>query len=149
MKPLFEKCLELFKKYKETILYLVFGGLTTLINIVAFWALNKLLALSMDKDTALMVSNAIAWVVSVLFAFITNKLFVFESKSLHGSLVLKELVLFVGARLFSGALDMGIMYLFVSILGFNELLIKILSNILVIIINYVLSKLIIFKKKPQ
>ncbi|SDN24477.1 GtrA family protein [Acetanaerobacterium elongatum] len=147
MKQLYEKCLELFKKYKETILYLVFGGLTTLINIVSFWALNKLLVLSMDKDTALMVSNAAAWVISVLFAFVTNKLFVFESKSLHVGLVLKELVLFVGARLFSGALDMGIMYLFVSILGFNELVIKILSNILVIIINYVLSKLIIFKKK--
>ena len=141
--------MELFKKYKETILYLVFGGLTTLINIVAFWALNKLLVLSMDKDTALMVSNAAAWVISVLFAFITNKLFVFESKSLKSALLLKELVLFVGARLFSGALDMGIMYLFVTVLSFNEMLIKILSNILVIIINYVLSKLIIFKKKPQ
>lgn len=149
MKQLYEKCLGLYKKYKETILYLVFGGLTTLINIVAFWALNKLFVLSMDKDAALMVSNAAAWVISVLFAFVTNKLFVFESKSLHIGLVLKELVLFVAARLFSGALDMGIMYLFVSILGFNELLIKILSNILVIIINYVLSKLIIFKKKPQ
>lgn len=141
MKQLYDKCMELYRKYKETILYLVFGGLTTLINIVTYWLLTKPLGIDF------MVSNAIAWVVSVLFAFVTNKLFVFESKGLNAALVAKELVLFVGARLFSGALDMGIMYLFIDILHFNDLLIKVLSNIIVIIVNYVLSKLIIFKKK--
>ncbi len=141
MKQLYDKCMELYRKYKETILYLVFGGLTTLINIVTYWLLTKPLGIDF------MVSNAIAWVVSVLFAFVTNKLFVFESKGLNAALVVKELVLFVGARLFSGALDMGIMYLFIDILHFNDLLIKVLSNVIVIIVNYVLSKLIIFKKK--
>ncbi len=141
MKQLYDKCMELYRKYKETILYLVFGGLTTLINIVTYWLLTKPLGIDF------MVSNAIAWAVSVLFAFVTNKLFVFESKGLNAALVVKELVLFVGARLFSGALDMGIMYLFIDILHFNDLLIKVLSNVIVIIVNYVLSKLIIFKKK--
>ncbi len=135
------KLLPLYQKHRETVLYLVFGGLTTLINIIAYWTLTKILLVDF------MVATAAAWIISVLFAFITNKLFVFNSKSLAAMIILKELVLFVGARLFSGALDMGVMYLFVDVLHYNDMLIKILSNIIVIVVNYVLSKLIIFKKK--
>lgn len=141
MRNLYDKLLSLFQKYRETILYLVFGGLTTLINIGSYWLLTSVFAVDF------MAANALAWLISVLFAFVTNKLFVFDSKSLAAALVLKEFMMFVGARLFSGALDMGIMYLFVDILRFNDMVIKVLSNILVIIVNYILSKLIIFKKK--
>ncbi len=135
------KLLHLYQKHRETVLYLIFGGLTTLINIIAYWALTKVLLVDF------MVATAAAWIISVLFAFITNKLFVFNSKSLAAMIIFKELVLFVGARLFSGALDMGVMFLFVDVLQYNDMLIKILSNIIVIVVNYVLSKLIIFKKK--
>ena len=141
LKRLYEQCLALFLGYKETLLYLIFGGLTTLINIVCYWALSSPLGIDF------MVANALAWAISVLFAFVTNKLFVFESKSLAPVLLAREFVLFVGARLFSGAMDMGIMYLFIDVLQFNDMLIKVLSNILVIIVNYILSKLIIFRKK--
>ncbi len=141
MQNLYNKLLSLFLKYRETILYLFFGGLTTLINIASYWALTKIFYVDY------MVATALAWLLSVLFAFVTNKLFVFDSKSLAAALVLKELVLFVGARLFSGALDMGMMYLFVDVLQVNDMVVKILSNIIVIVVNYILSKLIIFKKK--
>lgn len=141
MNALIEKLAALYRRYKETLLYLVFGGLTTLINIAAYWLLTAVFSVDV------MVANALAWVLSVLFAFVTNKLFVFESKSLAVSLVLKELGLFVGARLFSGALDMGVVYLFAVRLRFNDLVVKVLSNIIVIVVNYILSKLIIFKKK--
>lgn len=141
MHNLYDKLLSLFQKYRETILYLVFGGLTTLINIGSYWLLTSVFSVDF------MVANALAWLISVLFAFVTNKLFVFDSKSLAAALVLKEFMLFLGARLFSGALDMGIMYLFVDILRFNDMVIKVLSNIIVIVVNYILSKLVIFKKK--
>ncbi len=141
MQNLYNKLLSLFLKYRETILYLFFGGLTTLINIASYWALTKIFYVDY------MVATALAWLLSVLFAFVTNKLFVFDSKSLVATLVLKELVLFVGARLFSGALDMGMMYMFVDVLQVNDMVVKILSNIIVIVVNYILSKLIIFKKK--
>ena len=134
------RCKELFFKYKEAILYIFFGGITTLVNIVVYWVMANPLGIDY------MISNVAAWVISVLVAFVTNKLFVFESKDFAAKLLLKELALFVGARLFSGALDMGIMYLGIDILKANDLLIKIISNVIVIIVNYILSKLIIFKK---
>ncbi|MFA9381581.1 MAG: GtrA family protein [Acetanaerobacterium sp.] len=138
---LYHKGLNLYKKYKETILYLFFGGLTTLINIAAYWLLSG------PAGIDYLAANAVAWILSVLFAFVTNKLFVFASRDLAAKLVLKELTLFVGARLFSGALDMGTMYLFIDILHCNDMLIKIVSNVIVVVVNYVLSKLIIFRKK--
>ena len=88
-------------------------------------------------------SNAIAWIISVLFAFITNKLFVFESK---GN-VLKESISFFIVRLISLGLDMLCMYLLISVLSTNELLSKIITNVIVIILNYVFSKIFVFKKQ--
>lgn len=137
------KIIELLKRYKEIILYLVIGGLTTLLNIVAYWVCATPLSINT------VASNIIAWVVSVLFAYFTNKLFVFESKSFAPRIFFKELFLFILARVGTGALDTGIMYLFVDVLCLSdyEIWIKIGSNVLVIILNYVLSKLIVFRKK--
>ncbi len=92
-----------------------------------------------------MLSNIYAWVISVLFAYITNKLFVFSSKSLSISTLARELVSFISCRLLSGVLDMTFMYVFVSLLNYNDFIIKTLSNIFVIIINYFLSKFLVFK----
>lgn len=124
-----------FNKSYEVLSYLFFGGCTTLVNIVSFWILRVL-------KMGVYASNTIAWVLSVLFAFITNKLFVFESK---GNL-LKEGLSFFGFRLLSLLFDMGIMYLFIDVLNINDILSKVISNIFVIIINYVFSKIFIFKK---
>ncbi|MBQ6323872.1 MAG: GtrA family protein [Bacilli bacterium] len=129
-----------YNKYKEGLLYLFFGGCTTLINIVIFWLLRLL-------KIEVYVSNGIAWLVAVFFAFFTNKLFVFESKEGGFKKSLKECVSFIAFRLVSLLFDMGIMYLLIDVLSANEMVSKIIANIFVIIINYVFSKLFIFRKK--
>lgn len=128
-----------YNKYREVILYLFFGGLTTLVNIVSFFLLRQF-------DFSVYISNVIAWILSVLFAFVTNKLFVFESKGKSKKENTKELVSFFGFRLLSLGFDMVAMYVFISLINLKELIAKIISNIVVIIMNYVFSKLLIFKK---
>ena len=128
-----------YNKYREALLYLVFGGLTTVINIFVFFVLRLF-------NIEIYISNIIAWILSVLFAFITNKLFVFESKNKSKKENTRELVSFFGFRILSLVFDMGAMYLLLQVLGINELISKVLSNILVIILNYIFSKIFIFKK---
>lgn len=140
-----KKIIELFKKYREIILYLIIGGLTTLLNIGAYWVCASPLALPT------ILSNVIAWTVGVIFAYFTNKIFVFESKSFKPNVFFKEFALFVLARVTTGVIDTGIMYLFVDALalGKYEMWIKLASNVIVIILNYVFSKLIVFRKKKS
>ena len=144
-----DKINNLIKKFlnKETISYLIFGVLTTIINIVVFWFAERELAFIMSEDAASLVGNVIAWVISVAFAFVTNKLFVFESKSMAFKVVMPELTGFVIARLLSLAFDEGFMFVAIVLLSMNSLLAKIISNVFVVIINYVLSKFFIFKNK--
>lgn len=129
-----------YNKYKEVLLYLLFGGLTTIVNILTFYIFRKL-------NVELYISNIIAWIISVLFAFITNKLYVFESKNKSKKENIKEITSFFGFRLLSLVFDMGSMFLLINILKINDLLSKIFANILVIILNYIFSKLFIFKNK--
>ena len=134
-----EKIKKLLKKYKFIILYGIFGVLTTIINIVTY-------ALCYDMfNISNVVSNIIAWILSVLFAFITNKIWVFESKCFDFKIFIKELWNFIVCRLATGALDLGIMYVGVDLLKGPALILKIASNIIVIILNYVMSKLFVFK----
>jgi putative flippase GtrA len=126
------------KQIKEICLYLLFGGLTTLVNIVSFWVLDRLLL-----PTAL--STVIAWVLSVVFAFLTNKKYVFESKNNP----FKELIAFFGCRAFSGVFDLAVMVIFVDVLKYPSMIIKILSNVVVILMNYFFSKFLIFGKKKN
>ena len=133
--------LELMKKYREVILYLIFGVLTTLVNIVSYFLLTDIAGVNY------LLSNVIAWVLSVLFAYGTNRVWVFQSQAKGTAAILKEMVSFFGARLFSGGLDMGIMFVCVSLIGLPDGVIKILSNVLVIVLNYLFSKLWIFKKR--
>ena len=144
-----DKINNLIKKFlnKETISYLIFGVLTTIINIVVFWLAQRELSLVMSEDAASLVGNVIAWIISVAFAFVTNKLYVFESKSMAFKVVIAELTGFVIARLLSLAFDEGFMFVAIVLLSMNSLLAKIISNVFVVIINYVLSKFFIFKNK--
>lgn len=128
-----------YNKYKEALLYLFFGGCTTLVNIIAFFLLR-----SMNMGTY--VSNGVAWFLSVLFAFVTNKLFVFESKSSDLSKSIYELVSFFIFRIISLIFDMAIMYVFIDLFSINEMISKVFANVFVVIINYVFSKIFIFKK---
>lgn len=132
------KICDALKKHKQIIVYLIFGALTTAVNIVAYW----LFAHPLSLDTV--VSTILAWLVSVIFAFVTNKLFVFESKA-RAHLVY-EIITFFASRLLTGALDTAIMLVFVDLLHANDIIVKILSNIVVIILNFVLSKIIVFKR---
>ena len=135
------KVKDLLKKYKFIILYGIFGVLTTLINIVSYSLFYSVFGVSN------VISNIIAWVISVLFAFITNKLWVFESKSFEFKLFMAELGNFTLCRLATGLLDLGIMFVGVDLLKGPAIILKVVSNIIVIILNYVMSKVFVFKKK--
>ncbi len=138
-----DKIKALVLKYKEQILYVFFGGLTTLINWGAYALCYNVLGVSNVP------SVIIAWILGVAFAFVTNKIWVFESRSFDTQTVLRELWTFVAARLVTGLLDLGIMYLAVDVLGGNGNVWKLISNVIVIILNYVFSKLIVFKKQEK
>lgn len=128
------------KKYKETILYLLFGGATTVVNIFVYYVCDRLLNIS----TAF--SSGTAWLLSVLFAFATNKIWVFESKS-QGRELLQEMISFFSLRLLTGILDVIIMYVSVELLNWNDMMMKVLVNVLVIVLNYGASRLVIFKDR--
>lgn len=144
-----KKVTDLIKKFlnKETVSYLIFGVLTTIINIVVFGISEDFLMPFMSDTAAALTANVIAWVLSVAFAFITNKLFVFESKSMSVKVIIKELYSFVIARLLSLAFDEA--FMMVAIKFMDSMLAKIISNVFVVIINYVLSKFFIFKNKNK
>lgn len=133
------KIKEIFHKYKEIVLYLFFGGCTTLVNILVYFFCRRL-GLGVAEGTIT------AWILSVLFAYITNRKFVFQTKKEGTAGIIKEFVSFFLCRLATGVIDLLIMLVFVDILHFNDVLLKILSNIIVIILNYVASKIFIFKK---
>ena len=135
-----EKIKTLFFKYKEQILYILFGVFTTVVNIVVF----AICADMMHLDTY--ISNFAAWVMAVTFAYITNKLWVFESKTTDAKELFREIVSFTGARVLTLGIDMVLMFVGVDILHINKLIVKVLANVVVIVSNYVLSKLFIFKK---
>lgn len=131
---------KLFEKYKELISYVFWGGATTVVNYCVYFLCTKLLMVNY------LVSNVLSWVAAVSFAFVVNKLFVFASKSWAAGTVLPELWKFVSARILSGVMETGILFLFVSLLKLPDGPVKITAGILVIILNYAVSKWLIFKK---
>lgn len=132
---------KLLEKYRSLILYVLFGGLTTLVNLVCYHLCYNVLSLPN------LAATAIAWFFSVVFAFVTNKLWVFDSKSLEAKVLLYELATFFSCRIATGLVDLAIMYVAVDVMAWNELVWKLASNVIVVILNFVASKLIIFKKK--
>ena len=133
----------LWKKYKSLILYAFFGGCTTLVNIISYAVCTRLFGMGINA------SAIVAWVLAVTFAYLTNRTMVFESEADSRSSIMKEVISFFSCRLLTGGLDLAIMYIFADVMGINDLLIKIISNIIVIVLNYVASKLIIFKHGGQ
>ncbi|MEE0866236.1 MAG: GtrA family protein [Clostridia bacterium] len=128
-------------KYKEIINYLIFGVLTTIVNFITYFVLVRILN---SNET---ISNALAWIISVIFAYITNKIFVFNSKDKEMKIIIKELISFIGCRAFSGILDIGMFYILVNLYKINDIITKIIISILVVVLNYIFSKLLIFKKR--
>lgn len=137
-----KKITSLYKKNKEVINYLIFGVLTTVINLLAYYGLT-LTILDPRNGLHLQIANVTSWIVAVIFAYITNRKYVFESKNKD---ILKEGISFFGARVITLVMDMIIMFIGVSFLKGNDKIIKILSQIIVIISNYVFSKIYVFRK---
>lgn len=139
--------MKMYKKYKEVINYLIVGVLTTVVSLITKWAL---LFTVLDADNAfeLQVAIIISWIISVLFAYVTNRIFVFCSKNKK---IIKEMISFFGARVLTLVLEMVIMWFFVTFLKLSSntwvMIWTIVSQVLVIILNYVFSKLFVFKKK--
>ena len=144
MKKLYLKCREIYLKYREVINYIFFGGLTTLVNILSY---DILMQLGVSNDIATVTGT----VISILFAYFTNRRWVFESHA-TGKAVWREFGSFLACRASTLVLDWAIMHILITMPGREDerlycLLIKLASNVLVIIVNFVLSKLIVFKKK--
>lgn len=132
----------LYLQYKEVINYLVFGVLATIVNFVSYYLFAKILGV--DE----VISSGLSWFCSVLFAYITNKLFVFESKTKTIKAFFIEMITFFGARVLSGILcDVGTFALMVKVFHINDVFSKIVTQVMVVIVNYVFSKFFIFNNK--
>ncbi len=139
-----QKIKELCKKYEEIIVYLIVGVLTTIVSWGACW-IAEVLGLNSEIEWQNAVINTIGWVAGVLFGYVTNRKYVFKSTNPQ---ILKEFVSFAGGRVSTWILDIVIMYVAVNLIQMNYWIAKIfISSVLVMIANYVLSKLFVFKKK--
>ena len=135
-----KKIMDLLKKHQEIISYLFFGGLTTLVNYAVFTPLHYRAGFSAT------LSNAIAWVAAVAFAYLTNKPFVFKSYDWSAKKVVPELMKFAGCRVGSGVVETAIIFVTVDCLLWNGNIMKLITSVLVVILNYVASKLLVFRK---
>lgn len=137
-----KKIIELYKKYEEIINYLIVGVMTTFVSLLAYYIcvytfLNPRISLQLQ------IANVISWIVGVSFAYITNRTFVFKSKNKS---ILREASTFVSSRILTLLLDMLVMFILVTIFMYNDKISKLISQVLVIILNYILSKIFVFKK---
>lgn len=134
--------LKLYRRYQEIINYLIFGVLTTVVSLITYYVLT-IIILDPKLNLELQIANILSWCIGVLFAYFTNRKFVFNSTNQNKK---KEFFTFVSARISTLILDMLVMFIGVSLLYFNDKIVKLISQVLVIIGNYILSKIIVFKK---
>ena len=145
MKRFWNWCWEMYHKYKEIVNYLVVGGLTTVLALAVYYG-SVLTFLDPENGFQLQIANCLSWIAGVTFAYFTNRKFVFESKE---SNKVKEAGKFVASRVITLFMDMLIMWLGVTVLSFNDKIMKLFSQVVITISNYVFSKLFGFKKKKE
>ena len=134
----------LYRNYKEIINYLVFGVLATVVNFVSYYIFARIIGI--DE----VISSGLSWFASVLFAYITNKLFVFDSKTVTKKELIKECISFFLARVLSGILcDVGTFAVMVKVFKINDIIAKVVTQVMVVIVNYIFSKFIIFKNNKK
>ncbi len=134
----------LYRNYKEIINYLVFGVLATVVNFVSYYIFARIIGI--DE----VISSGLSWFASVLFAYITNKLFVFDSKTVTKKELIKECISFFLARVLSGILcDVGTFAVMVKVFKINDIIAKVVTQVMVVIVNYIFSKFIIFKNNKR
>ncbi len=136
-----ERLKQLFFKYKEYVLYVIFGGLTTLISLISFYICSHPL------DIGTVASNIISWILSVSFAYVTNRKWVFKSKTVGFYGIVKEIAGFIAGRLLSMGIETVLLWITVDLYHFNDMLMKVVIGIIVVIMNYFFSRLVAFKKK--
>ena len=136
-----EKIKALCLKHKEILLYLIFGGLTTVVSMVTFWLAYNVLGIHE------LIANVISWICAVAFAYLTNAKLVFESKPAPAQEQLREIISFFTGRLATLGVEELLILVFATWLGFNGLVVKLVAQVVVVILNYIISKLIVFKKK--
>ena len=145
MKDFGKRCFSLYRRYREQINYLVVGGLTTVVSLATYWlCVNTFL--DPANPLQLQAANVVSWVCAVTFAYFTNRRYVFFSQEQNR---LKEAGKFFLSRVSTLLMEMGIMALGVSVLGVNDKVVKLVAQVLIIIANYVLSKLLVFRKKES
>ena len=137
---LFRPLQPFYRKYKEPLLYLFFGGLTFLLSVFLYWLLAHPLGLPP------LAANALSWILCVAFAYVTNRTWVFRDKARGARGVVREAVSFAAGRLATLGLEELVLWLGVSVLGVNDLAVKVLAQVLVIVGNYVVSKFFVFRK---
>lgn len=130
-----------YKKNKEVLLYLFFGGLTFVISIASYAFFN--ISMGMNE----LIANLFSWVIAVSFAYITNRTWVFEDVSTGTKGILREIVLFTSGRVVTLVMEEIILLVFITLLHFNSMLIKVIGQVVVIVSNYFISKLVVFKGK--
>lgn len=149
-KDIFDKIMQLpglnifeafYKKQKEILLYLFFGGVTFVVSIVSFVFFNSVCHMNE------LVANIISWVLAVTCAYITNRIWVFQSSADTRQTLMKEIIDFVSGRIVTLLIEEAILLIFVTWLAFNSTIIKVIAQVIVIILNYIISKLFVFKNK--
>lgn len=137
------RLIDLYKKYKELINYLIVGGLTTVVSLGVYYGC-VLTFLNPEVAVQLQAANVLSWIAAVTFAYFTNRKYVFESKNENR---LQEAVAFYGSRVTTLLLDMLCMFLMVTLMGWNDKVAKLIVQVLVTVANYILSKFLVFRKK--
>ncbi|MBQ9251460.1 MAG: GtrA family protein [Clostridia bacterium] len=143
MKALWKKCQAIYSAYREQINYLIVGGLTTVVSLAVYWLCTATF-LNPENSLQLQAANVISWICAVTFAYFTNRRYVFFSQEQNR---LKEAGKFVLSRVTTLLMEMGIMWLGVTALGINDRIVKLVAQVIIIIANYVFSKLLVFRKK--
>ena len=141
------KLINIYKKYQEFINYLIVGVLTTLVSIFTYFILS--LILDINNNILFIFANIISWICAVVFAYITNKKFVFNSTTSNRKEEIKLFSLFVSSRITTLLIELIFMFLTVKVLLLNDKISKVIAQIIVIILNYIISKIFVFKKKKN
>ena len=142
---MWKKCLTLYRKYEEIINYLIVGALTTVVSLVIYYG-SVLTFLDPDNGLQLQIANVLSWIGAVAFAYVTNRKFVFKSENKNKLL---EAARFVASRITTLLMDMAVMYVLVTLFHGNDKIAKLISQVAVMVGNYVFSKLFVFRKKQR
>ena len=139
--PILNHWMEPYKKYKEILLYLFFGGLTSVVSIVSYAYCDVIMGMNP------LIANVSSWILAVTFAYITNKIWVFQVE-IHGKKeLLQQMVSFYTGRLLTLGIEEVILFIFITKCGFNSLVVKIVAQVVVVVSNYIISKCFVFRDK--